>query len=298
MTGITWIASYPKSGNTWVRLFLANLFHNGSDPASIDEVARYTLGDSSRAHYEKVAGGPIGDPSPARLVKLRFAFQKALARTRADVLLCKTHWPRTNLYGQSFLDAGSTAGAIYIVRDPRDLAVSLAHHMDLSFDAAIRWLGSPDTVSKGQGAKVREYFGDWSSHVESWAAGTAFPVCVVRYEDLLADPEGEFGRIMAFLKIPSDPDRLSRAVRFSAFDVARDQEDRTGFKESTSHGNRFFRQGRAGIASTVLTPAQIARIESDHGRAMRALGYKLGERDGDHSTGAPVVDPGGTDRRS
>ncbi|MDZ7714316.1 MAG: sulfotransferase domain-containing protein [Rhodovibrio sp.] len=274
MTGITWIASYPKSGNTWVRLFLTNLFHNGPEPAPIDKVAHYSLGDNSRAHYEKVAGGPIGDPTPARLVQLRFAFQQALARNRADYLLCKTHWPCTNIYGESFFDPRSTAAAIYVVRDPRDVAVSFAYHMNISFDTAIRWLGSEKSVTKGKGGKIREFFGDWSSHVASWMTCRTFPVCIIRYEDLLADPEAQFDRIVQFLNFPSDAERLSRAVRFSSFALAQAQEERTGFKESNSHANRFFRQGRAGVAADELSPAQVARIECDHGTLMRKLGYE------------------------
>jgi hypothetical protein len=272
--GITWIASYPKSGNTWLRLFFTNLFLNSPEPASINDVDRFGFADGERRLYRKLSPQPLPLDIPfAQLVSLRERLQKALSRSRSDYVLCKTHWPFADNEGRRYIDPACTASAIYVVRDPRDVVLSFAHHQGFSPDRAIRALTSSATITGPSAEQVREYFGDWATHAAEWTSTTAIPVHVVRYEDLLADPHRRFEDIVEFIKFPAEPGRVQRAVEHARFEEASKQEREIGFNERSHRADRFFRRGDAGEWRHQLTEEQLHALESVCAPTMRQLGY-------------------------
>jgi len=275
MGGIIWLASYPKSGNTWMRAFLHNLLRNPPAPVPINELTQFTLGDTLVEWYAEVAGRPVADLSDEEYARLRPAVHRLFTRQHPDSVFVKTHMALGDVGGASTITMDDTAGAIYIVRDPRDVAISAASHFATDIDGAITIMQQPAARTRYDGINVPQYYGTWSQHVRSWTTEQHGRLLVVRYEDMLAKPGPTFGRVAKFLGLKPPPERLVRAIKFASFDELQKQERKSGFIErSKVTGEPFFRAGRAGQWRERLSAAQIARISEAHHEVMAKFGYR------------------------
>ena len=293
MTRTIWLASYPKSGNTWFRILVANLSAKDGKPANINDLPERSGIASARilfdylslidsdllTHdeidclrprvYENLASGALDDEhdkleeiQPVRFVKVHDAY--TLTR-KGEPLLA----------GRRGAD-----GAILIVRDPRDVAPSLANHNRGSIDEAIRFMCDAAAAFCGTSRRLhnqlRQQLPGWSGWMESWLGQSDIPVHLIRYEDMKADTLGTFRRALDFAgRMASDED-IRRAVAFADFAELRRQEEENGFHEAPSDpGGKFFRRGKAGAWRDELTAEQVGRIEDAHAPMMRRLGYEL-----------------------
>ena len=270
---LLWLASYPKSGNTWMRAFLANYIFNPDSPFPVNQLSRLGIGDASTLAYRRVAGGRLDPKNPRQTVQVREAFLKAVDGNGADLNLIKTHNQNTRAFGVDLMPRYLSRGAIYILRDPRDMALSYASHLGMDLDETVHRLGHPENATAGDERNVHQFLGTWSDHVRSWTRSKAFPVRTVRYEDMQSRPEEVFGEIVDFLKLGLDQSRLEKAIEFSSFDKLKKQEQEKGFVENSLNQAAFFRSGKSGVWNDVLTAAQVAKIEADHQRVMRQHGY-------------------------
>jgi hypothetical protein len=179
--------------------------------------------------------------------------------------------------GEPVVSAAAARCAVYVVRDPRDVAVSLAHHTDRALDYIVEYMGSPNAAVAAGGDRLepqlRQRLGTWSEHVESWADQETIPVVVVRYEDCLQGPAAVWSTVLDFAGLPVEPDRVSAAVAASSLGQLQRQEKQEGFNERTSANSLFFRQGRSGGWRTTLPAELAARIEADHQGVMQRFGY-------------------------
>ncbi len=270
--GIFWIASYPKSGNTWVRSLIASLVTGGDAPTLLSRIGKICPHGASRGWIEEVLDVSTEDMTPAELTRARadatFDWTKA---TGPRLLKIHDH------YDSRLFPAEVTAGTVFIVRDPRDVAPSWAHHMNVSLDIAIDRMGTPDfTLARsrtGPNPQAEQRLDSWSNHATSWLEQDSGPLLLLRYEALLADPVGETARLAAFLGLATDAAAIGRAVATCRFESLRETETTAGFSEKLVYMDRFFRQGRAGAWRETLTPEQAARLAADHGAVMARLGY-------------------------
>ncbi len=272
MGGIIWLASYPKSGNTWMRAFLHNLLRNPERPANINELDQFCLGDSQAGWYEQVSGRDIKSLSIREIAELRPKVHEAFTRAHPDSVFAKTHNILGSFEGVPLVSMQYTVGAVYVVRNPLDVSISLADHYGISIDEAIEMLGNPDAGSAGD-ANVYEIYNTWSRHVESWTHQESDSLIWLRYEDMLAKPVKSFGQVARFLRIDPPRQRLDKAIKFSSFKVLRRQEEQSGFRERSSFSERFFRAGRAGQWRKALTPAQVDAVVAAHHAQMERFGY-------------------------
>lgn len=265
MPGILWLASYPKSGNTWLRAFLANYFRNAASPIAINDLPNFIFGDGLAEQYEQVAGGPVGDMSIDEIQRLRPEVHKRFARSSHDTVFVKTHNAVAFLDDIPTITPEATAGAFYVIRNPLDVVISYSHHYDVSFDRAIESMGSELTALPMHGNLVYQYLGSWSSHVRSWTTAPGLAPHVIRYEDMAAAPEKTFRKAIRFLGLPLETGRLRRAIKFSSFKTLSGQEKKGGFVEGVPIENRvFFRKGKVGGWREKLTPEQVRRVIDDH----------------------------------
>lgn len=270
--GILWLASYPKSGNTWVRIFLENLFRNAREPASINELNVVEFGDALPRLYEKLAGRPFVQLTDEEVHRLREPLQKLLAN-RGETSIVKTHNMICDIRGIPVIRLEYTMGAIYIVRNIFDVVVSLARHYGTSIEEAVDGICQP-TMHGPSGPNIAEqFFGRWCDHYRSWTSIPGFEPLVLRYEDLRTKPMKAFGRVVKFLKLPADDERIKRAIRFSNFEELSRQEKAAGFKERVRPDQVFFHTGKVGGWRQQLTADQIARLIDVHGEVLRELGY-------------------------
>jgi hypothetical protein len=274
MSGILWLASYPKSGNTWLRVFLANLILNEPEPLALKRINEVCSSEPNEVWFKPFSKTPVGELSQKRIAALRTRAQERAAAINKNIIPMKTHSFVGRDHGSPTISTKASIGAIYIVRDPRDVAISAADHYGLSLDAAIEMMNDKNCRGIGMpGNTVYERMGTWSDHVKTWTAWKHSPLMVLRYEDMLADPLASLGGVARQLGITQDEERIRRAVEFSSFKTLQQQEARTGFVEKSVNSQRFFRSGRAGGWRDKLSAEQAAAIERDHGVQMRRFGY-------------------------
>jgi sulfotransferase family protein len=274
---IVWLASYPKSGNTWLRVFLTNFVRNDGPPADINAL-EMQANAASRHVVDHALVVECSDLTEDELAWYRPEAYRILAGRSHQTLYLKIHDAYTrSADGEPLIPADVTRGAVYLVRNPLDVAASLAHHHATTLDRTIELMGSEDgALVSGQtrlAAQLKQRLLTWSQHVLTWVDQTAIPVHLMRYEDMLGQPVETFSAALRFLGLPDDADRVRMAVGFSSFQHLRDQEQAHGFTEKPHKAESFFRLGRAGSWRESLTEAQIGKIIEDHGAVMRRLGY-------------------------
>lgn len=271
---IVWLASYPKSGNTWLRAVYSALRSGGEPNINRLEGPAPVL----RAIFDQAMALRSADLTPEEVDTLRPRADEVEAATVAGLLLQKIH---DGLYqtplGDLVVSTKATRAAIYIVRDPRDVAVSWAHHADVPMAAAVERLCSSRACLAGGGKsleeQVRQRLGTWSEHVRSWTERAPFPVHVMRYEDCLADAVSAFHAAFAFAGTRATAEDIRRAVGEASFERLRAQETDQGFRERQSARNPFFRAGRAGGWRSVLAPELAQQLLDSHGEIMERYGY-------------------------
>ena len=277
MRRLVWLASYPKSGNTWVRLFLDAYSHPERQELDINTVD-VSLHAGNRDLFDRVIGLEASELTPAEIERYRPDVYRQLAIEADDPLFIKVHdrW-RHNADNAPIFPPEITAATIYIVRDPRAVAPSYANHYGVSIDEAIARMATTDYADVARPdrlpSQLHQPLGSWRQHVTGWLDQQELPVLLVRYEDLHVAPEATFAAILQHAGLVVDQARLTSALEQSRFDRLQAQEEAAGFKERLSQAPRFFRRGVANGWRDELTPAQIARIEADHGPVMARLGY-------------------------
>jgi hypothetical protein len=236
------ILSFPKSGNTWTRFLIANLVYPET-PADFSNINQLT-------------------PDPEALSK------RALARMPRPRII-KSHQYFDPRYKR----------VIYVVRDPRDVALSQFHfHRKRGL---IEDGYAPETfVARFLKGETSPY-GSWGENVAGWLATRQNRpgFLLLRYEDMLADAAGELNKVAAFLEIPADGERISNAVRRSSADEMRKLEKSQGHLWSSTQSTRkdvpFVRAAKAGGWRTGLPEAAVAQLEAAWGPLMTYLGYEL-----------------------
>jgi Sulfotransferase domain len=260
MSKIVWIASYPKSGNTWVRFLVCNLVFGRVDSAA-------TLNRLAPDIHE--LGPAVDPPSSPVFMKTHFAYSAALPL------------------------AMHTAGAIYVLRDPADVMLSNYHYgkrsgavagdddesaFDRYIDDFIASHGDPRWLKLGMGR--------WDDNVRSWLGATnQFPVLRIRYEDLLADGAKVAAVLCRALGLARGAEDLAKAVAAASFDSMRRIEEtdisaqRVGIfykpylQRPIDEGLRFMRSGKSGEAAERLTAQQWQRFNAAFGAMRGELGY-------------------------
>ena len=277
VAGICWLASYPKSGNTWLRAFLANLFSGPGlpdRPVPINELNRYSLADDFYSRYQDAAGGKAEMLTEEELLRLHPKMHETFATASDDTVFVKTHNAFIAVNDIPLITPTATAGAIYVVRNPLDVAVSYASHFQIPLDLAVQQLCDPSNSLPPSDGLMRRYLGSWSGHLRSWTRVPCLRLQLVRFEDMARRPLQAFGSVVSFLGLPEEPARIERAVQFSSFDELRKQEEESGFEEARPDGAaRFFRQGIVGAGRETLTEEQAARLIEVHQEVMIELGY-------------------------
>jgi aryl sulfotransferase len=271
---ILWLASYPKSGNTWLRAFIANLRRGDDRPADINDFG--IPGASNRRLFDDGAGVEASDLTEDETARYRPRVYRHLAESSADTVFLKIHDAYTLLPDDApLIPPDATAGAIYVVRNPLDVAVSLAHHSSQTVDRTIAIMAMKD-YSFSADLPIRnlnQLLLSWSEHVLSWVDRAPFPVHIVKYEDMHEQAIETFTEAARFCGLPCDPDRVAMALRHSSFEQLRKQERERGFIERPATASAFFREGKAGGWKEVLSESRIALIVEVHGAVMRRFGY-------------------------
>jgi len=275
--GIYWLASYPKSGNTWMRAFIANLRNEKPDEIDINEINTGAIA-SGRGWIDDALGFDTADLSHDEIDLLRPAVYRWYAKEYEYIGYHKTHDAYTLLpNGEPLIPPDATLGALCIIRNPLDVAISFSHHCHCSIDKSIENMGNPDFKFCGNPNRLdnqlRQWLLSWSKHVLSWADATDINRLVVRYEDMKLNSLETFTQVAEFLQLPAEKDKVEDALDKCAFEKLQQQEKEKGFDEKSPKHESFFRKGIVGDWQETLTKEQIDRVINDHAEVMQRFGY-------------------------
>lgn len=273
---LVWLSSYPKSGNTWLRSMLAVL--RAPDRPLDLRYLPYGMDLFDRQILDDFAAISSITMTPDELVPYQAQLFAAVSREAEPPELAKTHAAAiTGAGGTRLFGPDATAGAVYLLRNPMDVAVSYAHHDDKPLDEVIARMGDSEVAlhqwEGRSGPNLPQIMRSWSDHVESWTDDPGFPVLVIRYEDMLADPAQALKQVAKFCGIETSPASVNHAVEACRFDRLKKVEDADGFSEKPSETRAFFRSGQSGEGRHVLNRSQIDRIIAVHGAIMERFGY-------------------------
>ena len=278
MTGnIVWIASYPKSGNTWFRAFMANLVSSSEEPVSINRLPAANA--NSRTLFDTVSGIDSANLLPEEIDRLRPNFYQALSSSAHANCYFKIHDAYQQLPdGQACFSADATRCTVYIVRNPLDVASSFAHFLRRDIDQMIADMNQHDFIFNHERENITPMLSlklaSWSEHVLSWLESPAgMNVHLIRYEDMLRHPEATLSQAVRAIGLDTSQEDIQRAITFSSFDTLKAMENQTGFKEKPPQADAFFREGRAGGWRESLSPQQVSSLVEKHGAVMQRLGY-------------------------
>lgn len=272
---VIWLASYPKSGNTWFRSFLTAMMKGEVD---INDMATDGI-YSAKGYIEDALDMEVDDLSEEELQRFRKLAFRHLHANEDKTSFVKIHDAFTYLPwgGETLIPLEVSRVAIYLIRNPLDVALSFANH---------NGQGVKDTIDKyicnPQGAMVKRYkagnqcrqlMGTWGMHVESWISQSKLPVRVLRYEDLKAKPFETFCQAVEAMGLPYTKEQIQKAIELSQFERLQAQEQEKGFKERAIKSTSFFNRGKTGRWKTELSLPQIHKIMRFNEKMMRKFGY-------------------------
>lgn len=277
MRNLIWIASYPKSGNTWMRILLDSALNKNGAEVDINEINFAESGFLGRQQFDEFLefDSSYLNIEETRAFKKKY-FENLSAVSDSDTFI-KTHDANIALSDHSYLiPENITKLAIYVVRNPLDIVASLANHNGITNDEAIAMLldkGRTEFRSpKGITSNVDQFVSSWGCHVLSWLDSN-LPFFSVRYEDMLQNPEGTLSQVCHLLGKDISKETIRNAVDNNSFEVLKEKEVKEGFKEKSFSSNRFFRRGKAGGWKNELTREQAEVVIKDQKSVMKRLGY-------------------------
>lgn len=274
---IVWLASYPKSGNTWFRMFLANYLKNTNEPISLEEIESTPIA-SNAEDFEEVTGLNPFELSEEEVDLYRPDLYRYLSEneeTEAGILYKKSHDAYCyNAHNIPLFPKEASKGAVYFVRNPLDVCVSCANHSASKIESTVQFLQSENGQLAGKKTgQLRQIMFSWKNHIKSWQQQDQIPVHIVRYEDMKQDPVNTFGSIIQFLGLEYDGERLKRAIINSDFKLLQQMEQEKGFKEKMQKCESFFWKGKTGNYREHLSEEQIQQLVAYHYDTMKEFGY-------------------------
>jgi len=280
---IIWIASYPKSGNTWIRSLLTSYLYTDNGIFNFDLLRKISQ-FPSRPHFETF----LNDFTDIKKISNYWiAAQEKIRLFNNETVFLKTHSALCTLENNPFTNKNNTKAVIYVVRDPRNLITSFAHHYSKNIDEAFDFIKDKRQMllKNDYGAGdfgIATVLGNWSEHYRSWKNIKFAPILIIKYEDLINNTKKTFNTILDFLSsfmdIKIDEKKIMKTIETCDFDRVSKKEKEEGFNESVvSKINKkklnFFYLGKKNDWKNLLNPVVEKKIRQTFQKEMEELGY-------------------------
>ena len=277
---IFWLASYPKSGNTWIRMFLRSYFLSSTQKFSLNEKGNLDFEVTNFPTLNQLKDSNIDYSNFKNIAKNWVALQDII-NLNGKLNFLKTHNGNFNLGNYPFTNTSNTIGGIYIVRDPRDVVLSNANHFGIDNDESANMLINIKTYEQeyfDESSKekyCKSLMGSWSMNYLSWKHYKGRKIHLMKYEDLIDNPKKNFIKMLEYVNsivsIDIDQNRISKAVEETAFNKLQNLEAKEGFTEVGM--GKFFRKGKVGEWKEKLDPKLTKKIEDNFRKEMMELNY-------------------------
>ena len=280
---IIWIASYPKSGNTYLRSFISSYYFSKKGKFNF-ELLMNILQFPSVKFAKKNLNSEIEASN-------NWIYNQNQFFSGDNVHFIKTHNSLDQYKGYSFTTKNLTLGGIYIVRDPRNIITSMTHHYSLTYEQAYKKLIDENATllekSRDGDYSNFTFLGSWSSHFKSWKNSKDFKILFVKYEDLENNKYDTFKKIVQFINdLKNDKSSLNEkkflnSVNSTNFSNLRNKEEIDGFDESVNSKSgerkRFFNLGFNNRWQKILPKNILTKINNNLQSDLNDLGYKVNE---------------------
>ena len=277
---IIWLSSYPKSGNTFLRSILGTYFFSQDGNCTFEHI--YKIGQFPSLNHFRDMNIDVNDidQTMANYPKV----QNYLNTKNKSIKLFKTHsafFKRSN--GVSFCNFESSLGAIYIVRDPRNVVTSYAHHYSITVDEAFNQISDKELFLKKTNLHPDVFISSWSLNYLSWKNAN-IPLLLIKYEDLVKNTKQKLIEVFNFFqtlgmnKSMYDDKKLDNVIKSTQFSKMQKLEKEIGFAESvvdkkTNKKIPFFNLGPSNNWNNTLDSNLTNKIEKVFSKEMEELGY-------------------------
>ena len=267
---IIWLSSYPKSGNTWLRALLTNyLFPDKKVFSNLNYIREFP-----KKYFFKDLDEETNTGLPGLELYKYFILSQDRLNLNNKVNILKTHSICGTINNNKFTDKENTLGFIYIVRDPRSVAISYAHHSNLSYEQTAEVITNDNHVVFDKD-KIVTARSSWKMNYLSWSK-SPYPRIMIKYEDLHKYAFVNFKKILIFLntlmKIEIDDNKIHKTIEKCSFENLKHEEENFGFSEKMGNDN-FFREGLVDEWKSKLPLKSIKLIEDKFKKEMIELNY-------------------------
>jgi len=281
---IIWLASYPKSGNTYVRAFLSAYYFSENGQFDFSQILNIEQFPHEKYFKQKVNG--ISEAS-----KQWIPIQREINKNK-KIKFFKTHSCLGNYQGNQFTSPETTLGAVYIVRDPRNVLTSLKNHYSFDDDKALKMITDKtrSLMSNNGSHASLTHISSWAENYLSWLRNKQFRRFFVKYEDLITNKYETFRDIIVFINTLMnrvegvDKSKLQKAIETTNFNVLKKKEmsetfdgSDNGFKSwrkfHSENKNLFFNLGPDNNWEKILKKKISDEIIICFEKEMKELGY-------------------------
>lgn len=283
---ITWLASYPKSGNTWLRALLTSYLYTSDgtfDFKTISKIYQFP----SKKFFKNYSKSYLNIPDTAEF----WIDAQIKINNDENFRVFKTHNAFLNVNNYNFTNKKNTNGCIYIARDPRNIITSITNHYEMNYEEALEWMiNDKGLLFKKEGNQYTDFqfLSSWRNHYKSWVNSKEFPILPIRYEDIESKPISTMRNVINFLikigKLDTsfDESKAKKCIENCNFENLKKKEEEEGFKEAPigqKSGKKiiFFNLGKKNDWKKILPENIKDKMNKIFDKDLKKWGYNTNE---------------------